>query len=147
MRPEYEEFLTELCETKRMQYTESCRDDLTRADLVRAACNDFTKKFVTKFPHLKRVGGFYCQSQNAKRERPGTEHRWCVDVDGTVVDPTEEQFSIKGVHVPLDEMFHIIQIGRCMNCGEYIYGLKKDGPKSCCSDECATQLEDYYNRR
>jgi hypothetical protein len=141
MKLEYEEFLTELCEKKRRQYAPSCQERLTRADLVRAECNQFTREFVMKFPHLTRVPGFYGRVIG---DYHGTEHWWCVEPDGTIVDPTAAQFQPGHTYTPLDENKHTIKIGRCMNCGDDIFGLKAQGPKSICSKECEHALEDYY---
>ncbi len=67
------------------------------------------------------------------------EHCWCVAPDGSIVDPTAEQFTgISGYEEwqPGDE----VQVGRCMNCGTRIYEAveKLEGVrKSICSEECA----------
>src|ERR1035437_1692819 len=90
VKPEYEGFKTQLVEQVRASYHESQRDDTTPRDLVRARCDEFTQGFVEKFPHLKRVAGFV----------GGNEHWWCVDLDGTVVDPTAEQFVGEPEYVP-----------------------------------------------
>lgn len=146
MKPEYAAYLDELIEAKRMHYAEGHRDTLDRATILYAECSNFTKKFVQRFPHLKRVAGFYCVEDdlNAVEMLPGTEHWWCVDVDGTIVDPTAEQFSQPGPYVPLDEKVHFVRVGRCHNCGIDIYGLLSEAPQSVCSDECRDALTEAY---
>src|ERR1035437_1476152 len=125
MKPEYADFLTQLIEHERGCYHESQRDSLTPRDLVRARCGEFTQEFVEKFPHLKRVAGFV----------GGIEHWWCVDIDGAIVDPTAEQFHGEPEYVPYIAAEHEVRLGRCMNCGDEIYGLSSGGPQCMRSEE------------
>lgn len=141
MKQEYQAYLAELLEEKRASYVNG--SELTAQELVYAACNSFTTKFVKKFPHLKRQAGFYGSGRVAGS--PGSEHWWCVDVDGTIVDPTAAQFLPGGVYTPLDPSKHDVKLGRCMNCGADIYGKISDGSKCVCSQDCADALENYYN--
>lgn len=140
-----------MMEKKRRQYHPSDQPLVTRAELARAECNSWTMRFVEKFPHLKRVAGFYGAPEDVWLNDPDeeiyrTEHWWCVDTDGTIVDPTAEQFMHGDfVYTPFDEAKHRIKIGRCMECGDDIFGLKAEGPKSACSEECTERLTEYYN--
>lgn len=132
MKPEYAAFLDQLIEEKRAKCVNG--GELTRLDLVYAECQFFTKRFVERFPHLRRVPGFYM----------GVEHWWCVDTDGMIVDPTAEQFPKGGDYKEFNPEADVVRIGRCMNCGDHIYGLVSDGPKCICSEECAKAMDSGY---
>lgn len=91
------------------------------------ACREITLAMQEVFPELTRVRGhYYCPYTG---ERP---HWWLVAPDGTIVDPTADQFPSKGsgVYVPWDES-QPEPTGRCPNCGEYCY----DG-RELCSESC-----------
>lgn len=136
MKPEYEHYLAELIQNDRTRHN----DNRTDEQVLRAKCMDYTAKFVKKFPHLKRVPGFY---GGYLEEDIGfnTEHWWCVDIDGTIVDPTVKQFlTWTGPYIPFDDLLHQVKIGRCMICGDDIYGRMSDGHSDCCSEACA----DYF---
>jgi hypothetical protein len=146
MKQEYEELLNELCEKKRQQYHESQRAELTRRELCRAECVTFTKRFVERFPHLKRVAGFYGSAEPNVEFMNATEHWWCVEPDGTIVDPTFEQFRPGDyVYTVFDKTKHVVRLGRCMECGDEIYGLLDAKSSSVCSAECSDRLNAYYN--
>lgn len=151
MKPEYAAFLDVLIEEQRQYYHASDRASVTRSQVVRAKCQSFTKRFVERFPHLTRIAGFYGAPEDVWLNDPDeqcyrTEHFWCVDVNGTIVDPTVEQFIRKDMaYTVLDPLKHKIQIGRCIECGEYIYGLRSEGNKCICSPECQKSAEIYYN--
>ncbi len=76
MKLEYEKYKQELIAKKRLTFG-NFRDQVPTAIVVRAECRNFCDKFIKKFPYLTLQIGFY---HNA-------EHVWCVDVDGTIVDP------------------------------------------------------------
>lgn len=145
MKPEYSAYLEELIEKELQHYHPTDRPNVTRPMVLRAKCQSFTVKFVEKFPHLQRVAGFYGNPDVDVENMQATEHFWCVDTDGSIVDPTAEQFRPGGSYTVFDPDVHRIQIGRCMECGDYIYGLRKEGPKSACSADCLERLTAYYN--
>lgn len=137
MKPEYEAYLYELIETKRREYP----NDPTDRQVLRARCSEFTKLFVEKFPHLKRVSGFYGE-YDPEGVGLNEEHWWCVDTDGSIVDPTVKQFTyVQSIYTEYNEDLHQVRLGRCMNCGEDIFGKISEGHKCICSDECAAEFD------
>lgn len=136
MKPEYAAYRDELMEAWRKRHVNADNPQLTRQVLCRGMCNSWTLKFVEKFPHLKRVAGFACNPKNQDDSlTPGTEHWWCVDTDGTIVDPTAEQFIVDVKYIELDRVRHHVKIGRCIICGWDIYGTVDKGPRSICDEE------------
>jgi hypothetical protein len=120
---------------------------LSKYDLVRNKCGEWTQSFVERFPSLMICKGFF----------NGQEHLWCVERAGLdvtsegvlsakhwdsleIVDPTAPQFGASwgssaavGEYCLIEEDKYPFIIGRCMDCGSYIYhrpgedDLPKDG--------------------
>lgn len=126
MKPEYAAYIQELIQEARSHISNA--SELSDADIVRGSCVYFSKKLNEKFPELKCVPGF-CN---------GEEHLWNVDPDGNIVDATGIQFGPILNYEPYEENNpkHLVIIGRCMECGEYIYGKMTDSRKDICSEEC-----------
>lgn len=136
-------------EAWRQVHHESVRDELTPAQLLRAKCQDYSEGLAKAFPELKAVSGFFCAVEPEPDDRqPGAEHWWCVHDDGTIYDPTVEQFGVTtGIYVPWRRDFHHVRIGCCMACGMEIYGLAGTGSKCVCpdNDECHEILQREYS--
>jgi hypothetical protein len=105
-------------------------------------CCVAVKKMKEAFPELEVQRGF---------RYPGGEHWWLKTADGTIIDPTENQFYSDGEYKqfePGDE----VRIGKCMNCGWELYDTvesldvpsKKD--TSFCDKDCRKEFADYLNR-
>lgn len=98
---------------------------------VRGACSEATKEMMAAFPELRRAGGFV-QVQWGREQ-----HWWCVAPDGSIVDPTVDQYGAVGVfdyeELDLDDpkTREIVPTGRCMECG-----LDAFGGRQFCSDNC-----------
>lgn len=95
---------------------------------------------ISHFPFLRQERGFVrCNSGFH-------EHWWCVDVDGSIVDPTASQFNNITEYIPYEEGMEV-RIGRCMNCGWDIYDNTMKSKKNtwCCSDECREALAQEYS--
>ncbi len=93
-------------------------------------CDSRTLEMQKVFPELQRVRGHYwCLSWGRRT------HWWLKTADGAVVDPSANQFPSKGTgfYEEHDES-QPEPTGRCLNCGEYIFGLD-----TFCSPAC--QLE------
>lgn len=92
------------------------------------------------FPELKRVRGHYICPVWGERE-----HWWLVAPDGSIVDPTRDQFPSRGefeyVELPADAEE---PIGMCANCGGYSYA-SKGGGDTVCSDACGDAYVAYLN--
>jgi hypothetical protein len=146
MKPEYEEFRAQLLEKELSHYAQP-RDTISIPYLLKGKCYSWSQKFVERFPHLTLRTGFY----------GNREHYWCTEPDGTIVDPTIAQFH-DGEGDPrkyrlFDETKDRIYLGKCMNCGQELYGLKAEGRKEVCETNaelgvhCQQELERYYNNR
>lgn len=147
MKPEYEKYKKELIDKERKHYLNG--NELTDKDILRNKCQQFSKAFVEKFPHLKTQAGFVCLvlEHHLTPETLGVEHIWCKDIDGTIVDPTSEQFrdgTSALFYTEFDETKHEIRLGTCPNCGGSIFGLKNEA-RSFCDDDCQTDYENYMN--
>lgn len=100
-------------------------------------CAEATLAMVAAFPELRRVRGHVFLMGTAKQPA----HWWCVDPDGRIVDPTAHQYPnlvgydewIEGEEEP---------VGRCANCGGYIYA-SSGYTDTVCSDACARDYESY----
>lgn len=106
---------------------------------VRGLCGIATAEMVAAFPELRRACGFVqVLHGNGEREE---QHWWCVAPDGTVVDPTREQFLAVFSYEEIDpaKPHRRIPTGRCMDCG----GDTFDGD-TFCSKECELATEEYY---
>ena len=138
MKPEYEGFKRGLIwrERERTINAGDCPDSI----MVRGRCQSFVKEFIARFPELTAVPG-HCGTEGW-----WNEHWWCVDRDGNVVDPTNDQFGSNLEYEPLSTGRIPYKIGRCMQCGVDI--MSDDTPESagCCSASCAARLEKECGR-
>lgn len=129
MNPLYQDFIDELVETSKKGF---CHE-VTRGQAVRGNCVSWSKKLSKQFPELKVVVGF-CN---------GNEHAWNVTPEGEIIDSTWEQFGDNRNYEEYDGEKHEIKIGKCMNCGEEIFGKMTDTPKSICSEGCEKEFIHY----
>lgn len=132
VKTEYEAFRRKLIEREREHILNSA--DIDDARVVYGKCTEFCEAFAKEFKELRVVPGFF----------RGAEHRWLVNKEGEIYDPTVEQFDVE----PLAEYYREfnpetdrIRLGKCMNCGWEIYGLISEGGKCICSPECAKAME------
>jgi len=98
----------------------------------RYTCHQWSHAMVAAFPELRLARGYYMDPIDGRRG-----HWWCVTADGTIVDPTAEQFWPHGEYVELadDE----VPTGVCLNCGGDCFHLR-----AVCSDECGEEATAYY---
>lgn len=104
-------------------------------------CAEATLEMQEVFPELIRVCGHYYEPLwNQERE-----HWWLKTEDEKIVDPTASQFPTGGTmeYTELDEDKEQ-PIGKCMNCGDYVY--PSIGVGSCaCSKSCHRELLRSFN--
>jgi hypothetical protein len=80
-------------------------------------CKEVTDKMKEVFPELQQIRGhYYCHTWGERA------HWWLTDEDGTIIDPTKEQFPSKG-NGPYEPWIEGSPepTGKCPNCGELIY--------------------------
>lgn len=80
--------------------------------LYRGKCKQMSEALVAEDPTLTLVRGHYfCPIWNS--DEP---HWWCERPDGSIVDPTREQFPSKGsgIYTPFNGMCE------CSNCGKEV---------------------------
>lgn len=105
-------------------------------------CREASEDMVKDFPSLTVVRGHvYCPHPWGKRG-----HWWCVEADGTIVDPTASQFPVVfryEAYVEGDD----VRLGTCMNCGGEIWGPNPEAvfSTSMCDAECGRAFEVYIN--
>ncbi len=98
-------------------------------------CDCATTMMVDNFPNLKKVRGYYVDPIHGKKP-----HWWCVDTNGTIVDPTVTQFNPCGDYLPYDETLGE-PTAMCHYCGEPSYG------DVYCCDDCRIKSESFMNSR
>ena len=99
-------------------------------------CMEITERMAAAFPELRRVRGHYvCPYQGP---RP---HWWLITPDGTVLDPTKEQFVSQGCHGTYEPYEGPEPTGECLNCGALVYGAETFCNSNCTSDFTLT-IED-----
>lgn len=105
------------------------------SEAPRTKCAEWTLAMVAAFPELKRVRG-HIELSNGK-----PAHWWCETPDGEIVDPTVAQFdgSIVLQYLPHEDGAPE-PVGKCLNCGEYVYAPRR----SACSETCDRELQEYY---
>lgn len=104
---------------------------------VRGKCATATEEMVKAFPELRRVGGF------VDVEWGRDQHWWCVAPDGSIVDPTVEQFGLWPVQyeeLDLNDPATRARIptGKCMDCGHEVYG-----GATFCNEACEAATRAY----
>lgn len=103
----------------------------------RGKCRQVSEAMQKAFPELQLVAGFYeCPVWGDQ------EHWWLMTPENEVVDPTVLQFPSGGFGV-----YRVLDpderpVGKCMNCGGYVY---RGSPSDyCCSDKCEAELMKDY---
>ena len=97
-------------------------------------CKEVTRQMAADLPELTRVRGhYYCWAWGERA------HWWLADANGTIIDPTAQQFPSKGKgeYVPWPEGAPEPS-GICPNCGDPCY----DG-NTCCSGACTQSYVAY----
>lgn len=102
-------------------------------DKAYCRCDSATAAMVDAFPELRRVRGYYATF---------TEHWWCEDAEGNIVDPTAAQFSGQGSYQELtdEEVEQHVPSGVCMDCGDPVYR-----GATFCSESCERATRAYLN--
>ena len=106
--------------------------------LYRGKCKEMSEAAVAADPTLTLVRGHYF----CPLWRSDEPHWWTVRADGTIFDPTREQFPSKGggVYTPFDGIIP------CSNCGKEMTEDEAsiDGNYAFCSNHCHGQFVGVY---
>ncbi len=104
-------------------------------------CQEAVQEMAVAFPELRVVRGHvYCAAPWGKRA-----HWWCETDYGQIVDPTAAQFSVEIFEYEEYTEGAEVRIGRCMNCGEEIWGKPEKAPQQFCGSECHDGLAAEMN--
>lgn len=99
----------------------------------RGKCKEVSEALIAADPSLRLVRGHYYDFAWGEQE-----HWWTVAPDGTIHDPTKDQFPSKGrgVYVEFDG------ICTCENCGKEVCEEEAQfaGRYPCCSYACCMRL-------
>lgn len=117
------------------------------------ACYSATHDIAKEFPELKLCRGWAHYKYDLSWQKGyecWDQHWWCEAPDGTIVDPTNEQWldergGVVTGYEKYDVKFHGPEpIGKCMGCGSIIYPEDYDGSTSFCSKDCEDSTRSYY---
>jgi hypothetical protein len=115
---------------------------------VRGKCKQAVDLMIADFPELRRAGGFVHWSIPSRDIED--QHWWCVSPDGSIVDPTAEQFASSLTKPRYEEVDpeaastkDRIPIGHCMECGNPCFPTSHS--HNHCSEECEDLTTQYYN--
>lgn len=103
------------------KYEAWIQEYVERTPFLRGQCDIATREMVAKFPELKRVGGFVYPPWGRE------QHWWCLAPDGTILDPTREQYpgwcdlGYEAIDLSNPEEAKRVPTGRCMDCGGDVY--------------------------
>ena len=99
----------------------------------RGKCKEFSEALCEQDPTLKLVRGHYIDWYWGEQA-----HWWCEKPDGTIIDPTKDQFPSKGngEYIPFNGMVS------CEQCGKVVHedDAYIDGHHAMCSYKCYGRL-------
>jgi len=98
---------------------------------LRGKCREYAEDAVRVDPTLSLVRGWYYEPTWGKEE-----HWWCERPDGTIFDPTAQQFPMGGVfewYEKFDGLYPCQQCGAETPESELVEGR-------CCSDRCFMRM-------
>lgn len=101
-------------------------------------CAEAVEEMALAFPELEIKKG-HVYTTWGKRG-----HWWLVTDDGSIVDPTAAQFPIIFEYEEYVEGAEV-RVGRCMNCGEDLWGQPEEQGKNICSSECYSAFAGTLN--
>lgn len=117
------------------EHTLSSDDDNYKK--YRGKCKEMSEKLCAADPSLRLVRGWYYDPHWGQQG-----HWWCVRTDGTIVDPTKDQFPSRGsgLYEEFDGWYE------CEQCGKMVHesAMVTCGNYPCCSDMCAMRLVGVY---
>lgn len=123
------------------EYTEWISNWL-KSNEAYGACAEATLEMQTAFPELIRVRGHFHDAIWGERQ-----HWWLKTKEEEIVDPTASQFPTKGVFGEYEEWEEGREepIGKCMNCGDYVFASTGKGDCAC-SEHCYNEIMLDFNK-
>lgn len=109
---------------------------------TRGKCGAATAAMKEAFPELRIERG-HVQAPWGK-----DAHWWCVDTDGTIVDPTASQFQTwlsPEDYEPYRDG-DPVRVSTCMHCGEGVWRSDPKARPTFCGDECEQATAAYMQR-
>jgi hypothetical protein len=97
-------------------------------------CIEVTQEMQYAFPELRIAKGMVTIIDDG-RDYP---HQWLVDIEGNIVDPTAKQWVAIINYKEIKEEDEQL-VGKCPNCGEWIYG----DYRKFCDDKCVDSYLRY----
>lgn len=96
----------------------------------RGKCKQYSEELCAEDPSLRLVRGYYHCPMWGKQE-----HWWCETLDGTIVDPTVQQFPTNGIGAVYEEFDGMCE---CAECGKHIPEEEAsfDSRYAFCSTQC-----------
>jgi hypothetical protein len=107
--------------------------DNYKGDIFRK-CVEVTQEMQQVFPELRIVKGMATILEDFN-DYP---HQWLIDLEGNIVDPTKKQWIGIIEYKEITEKDEQL-VGKCPNCGEWIYGNYREF----CDDKCADSYLRY----
>lgn len=137
MKPAYADWISEL-HARYAKQCGHCRGEKPCDNVhERGRCQGATDEMVVAFPELRQVRGFVDGS---------APHWWCVEADGTIVDPTVGQFAWMDCELEYEEYSEKkhgpLPTGKCADCGDYVYD---GGFHGFCNENCERSFRAYLN--
>lgn len=97
-------------------------------------CESAAKEMAAACPELTVTAGHVmCPEPWGRRG-----HWWCTAPDGSIVDPTRGQFPFFDEELSYEPYVEgaDVRLGRCMDCGESIWGPASRGYQQFCDESC-----------
>jgi hypothetical protein len=113
---------------------------MTDYEKFRGKCKPLSEQAVAADPTLRLVRGHYhCPDWGPQA------HWWCERPDGTIVDPTVDQFPTKGVGAEYVEFSGMVE---CSECGKEVPEAEAEiagnGHYAFCSGKCHARFVGVY---
>lgn len=126
------------------QFREEHKSWIEACGSSRGLCQGAAHDMAKEFPELRVARGYaVCTSYLVPETPDRNQHWWCVTEDNKVVDPTADQFKdLLGYDEYKVEKHGALPIGKCYNCGCYVYNNENGG---LCSEQCSVDFAAHLN--
>lgn len=119
--------------TTNKTYLDWIKNYKEKQPFIRGKCYSATLEMAEEFPELRQERGYVTDILGEH------QHWWCVEADGSIVDPTDSQFyEIIDYDAYNEEKHGPLPTGKCMDCGGYVYN-----DDYFCDKECERKTLEY----